>query len=484
MKKLWEKHSLLVGALIVLLFAIIFSWIFPETYYSNGSLGLSYAEKFGFFASTASDPKVGIFDITTYALLVIYYFTTIFVFAFVVAGFYKLLGTTAAYQKLTDSIAKKFNGKEKIFVGIVAFILACLSGISTEQIVLFAFIPFAISILSKLKVDKISGVSATFGAILVGILGSTYSSKITGQLVSSSTGLGISYGNELLSTIILFVIAYLLLMYFTFTRMNKEKDNKDAKLLVDPFISEEVKANEKKKEKTLPLIISIIILFVSLVLAYIGWEEAFGVTIFTDALNWIKEATLFDSNIYSSLLGNTISSFGNWDLFIGGGLILIATLIIKVLYRIPFGKICDEYVNGFKTIGKTLALLIVVYTVLEISVIFPRIPGVISLILGMGTNIATIFISGIVTTLFAVDFQYVVALIANAFTSFSNLSAASFALQAAYGLVSFIAPTSVILVFGLSLFDISFKEWFKHIWKFLLGLLIVICVILIILTVI
>lgn len=484
MKKLCEKHSLLVGALIVLLFAIIFSWIFPETYYSNGSLGLSYAEKFGFFASTASDPKVGIFDITTYALLVIYYFTTIFVFAFVVSGFYKLLGTTSAYQKLTDNIAGFFKGKEKIFVGIVAFVLACLSGISTEQVALFVLIPFAFSVFSKLKIDKVSGVSATFGAIIVGILGSTYSVKITGQLANTSTGLGISYGNELLSTIILFVIAYLLLMYFTFVRMSKEAKNKDAKLLVDPFVSEEVKASEKKNAKTLPMVIALVILFVSLILAYIGWETAFGVTIFKDALTWIKEATLFDANIYSHLLGNTLAEFGNWDLFIGGGLILIATLIIKILYKIPFGKVCDEFVSGFKTIGKSVALLVVVYTVLEITVIYPRIPGIVSLILGMGTNIATVFISGLFTSIFAVDFQYVVALIGNAFSGFSNLTAAAFALQAAYGLISFIAPTSVLLVFGLSLCDISLKEWFKHIWKFLLSLLLVIIVILIILMVI
>ena len=59
MKKLCEKHSLLVGALITLFIAIILSWIFPEAYYSNGKLGLSHAEKFGLFASTANDTSVG-----------------------------------------------------------------------------------------------------------------------------------------------------------------------------------------------------------------------------------------------------------------------------------------------------------------------------------------------------------------------------------------------------------------------------------------
>ncbi len=483
MKKLCEKHSLLVGALITLFIAIILSWIFPEAYYSNGKLGLSYAEKFALFASTANDTRVGLFDITTYGQLVIYYFTTIFIFAFVVAGFYKLLGSTAAYQKLTDNIAKKFEGKEKIFVGIAALIIACISGVSTEQFAIFALIPFVISILSKLKVDKVSGVTATFGAVIVGILGATYSVRINGQLANTSTGLGVSYGNELLATIVLFVIAYALLMFFTFVRMNKVQGTKE-NALVDPFMGEEVKAADKKNVKVLPLVICVIILFVSLILAYIGWESAFGVTAFKDALAWIQDAELFNSKIYSHVLGGTLAAFGSWDLFIGGGLILIASMVIKFIYRIPFSKVVEEFVSGFKAIGKPLALLVVVYTVLEISVIYPRVPGLVSLILGMGTNIATIFISSILTTVFAVDFQYVVSLIAGAFSGFSNLNAAAFALQAAYGLVSFIAPTSAILVFGLSMFDISLKEWFKHIWKFLLALLVVIIIILIILMVI
>ena len=43
-----------------------------------------------------------------------------------------------------------------------------------------------------------------------------------------------------------------------------------------------------------------------------------------------------------------------------------------------------------------------------------------------------------------------------------------------------IAPTSVLLIAGLGLFDISFCEWFKNIWKFLLKLFVVIVIIFII----
>ena len=41
------------------------------------------------------------------------------------------------------------------------------------------------------------------------------------------------------------------------------------------------------------------------------------------------------------------------------------------------------------------------------------------------------------------------------------------------GFVSFFAPTSVVLLVGLSMYNVSYKEWLKYIWKFVLILLFV-----------
>jgi uncharacterized ion transporter superfamily protein YfcC len=50
-------------------------------------------------------------------------------------------------------------------------------------------------------------------------------------------------------------------------------------------------------------------------------------------------------------------------------------------------------------------------------------------------------------------------------------------LQSVYGLMMLFIPTSMILIAGLSLCDISYKEWIKYIWKYLLQTLAVILVI-------
>ena len=46
-----------------------------------------------------------------------------------------------------------------------------------------------------------------------------------------------------------------------------------------------------------------------------------------------------------------------------------------------------------------------------------------------------------------------------------------------YGLLQFFIPTSVLLLFGLTYTKVDYKDWMKHIWRFVLGML---CVLLII----
>ncbi|MCX4248604.1 MAG: hypothetical protein OSJ65_02430 [Bacilli bacterium] len=481
MKKFFEKHDLFKLTGIFVLIAVLLTWLVSSSYFTAGTL------------SSNGFNRVGLFDLTTYGLLQIFYFTVVFMFVLVVGGFYKFVGSLEAYDNLTSKIAAKFEGKEKVLVAISILLFGAATGVSTDYLVLFAIIPFVISILAKLKVDKVTGLVATFGGILVGILGATYAPKITGILADSTNGLGVSYGFELASTIVLFAVAYLLLTYFVLARMNKvASDNKsEAALLVDPFIIAKVEEKEDKKKgkkdkkkrkiSSVGLAIVLSLVFVVLLLAYIGWEAAFNIKVFADVTKWIQEATLFGENVYSYILGSSLVAFGEWDLLAGAGLLLFASLVIKFVYHIPFDKMLDEYLEGFKVIIKPLAILMMVYLVLEISIIFPTISYLADKIMGLGNNIGTLFASGALTSLFAVDFQYTVSTVGSVFLTFSNTNVAALILQAAYGLIQFIAPTSAILMLGLACLDIKFKDYFKFIWKFALAMLIVIFVVLAIL---
>ena len=46
-----------------------------------------------------------------------------------------------------------------------------------------------------------------------------------------------------------------------------------------------------------------------------------------------------------------------------------------------------------------------------------------------------------------------------------------------FGFVAFLAPTSILLVAGLTYTNVEYKNWLKYIWKFAVGMLLCLVVI-------
>ena len=142
--KRFEKNDLFkITGLMVLLTAIL-TWLIPYGYFNGGEL------------VTEEITRIGIFDFFTYGLLGLYYFTVLVTFLLVLCGFYQVLSKIPAYQKITSSIAKKLKGKEILFATITSFIIAVITAFINEYFVVIAFLPFIITICSKLKMDKLS----------------------------------------------------------------------------------------------------------------------------------------------------------------------------------------------------------------------------------------------------------------------------------------------------------------------------------------
>jgi len=221
MKKFFEKHDLIKIALGMIIFTMILTWIIPQGYFNAGEL-------------VKNDiTRIGTFDFFTYGLLGMYYFTVLVTFLFVTGGFYQFLSKLGAYQKLTDSIAKKINGKEILFSLIISFVFAALASMVNEYIILIAFMPFIITICTKAKMDKISTFVTTFGSLLVGMLGSTISAKIAGMNVQY---FGSLFTDNLLEKIILFAVAFIIYSLFNICHMKKVLvDNKEKKTIIGFF---------------------------------------------------------------------------------------------------------------------------------------------------------------------------------------------------------------------------------------------------------
>lgn len=526
MKKFFEKHDLVKIALCMILLTVILSWIIPQGYFNAGELVKSEIT------------RIGLFDFVTYGLLGMYYFTVLVTFFFVLGAFYQFLSKLGAYQKLTDKIAAKIKGKEILFSLIVSFVFAALASIVNEYLVLVAFMPFVITICSKLKMDKIGSFVSTFGAMLVGILGTTISAKVAGMGVQY---LSLAYTDNLLEKILLFAIAFIVYSLFSIRHLKKTLvNNKEKKTIIGFFITlvdigllvlffilkkivfyillgvtvvglvlyivysvkkKSTKKNTKvKKEKevanelvsvdlfenavkgseksnTIPLIIVGIIAILVTIMAYLPWTSVFKVDWFTNALTAVTEAKLFGVPIFSYILGN-VTEFGSWDIFGVQVVMVVAMLVLAICYKQGLTSIIDSFAEGFKKSGKLVVVLLLAYIILEFSVMYPVIPTILGKILGSKFNVLTTTLAGVITSAFTTEYQYTINLVYSYLTSAyaSNLSVVSIILQSTYGLVSFFVPSSAMLLVGLSYLDIPYKDWMKYIWKFLVVMLVVIIV--------
>ena len=460
--KRFEKNDLFKITGLMVLLTTVLTWIIPYGYFNGGEL------------VKQEITRVGIFDFFTYGLLGVYYFTVLVTFLFVLFGFYQVLNNIPAYQRLTDSIAKKLKGKEIIYATVTSFVIAAITSFASEYFVVLAIVPFIVTICKKLKMDKISTFATSFGGILIGILGAIYNSKIVGVNVST---FALEYKDVVVVRTILFALSFIAFSVFNILHMRKAVNSKDAELTSDVF---ETKVDTKDKKSSLPLVIVLCISAIILILAYIPWGAAFAAEWPTNALTWIQEVTIFDHNVFSYILGN-VSAFGAWDLFGIQVTLLVATLILKLFYHISIDDILESFGEGFKKAGKPVIIMLLAYVVLELSVMYPVLPTISNWILGItkGFNVFTTYLVGIINSLFTVEYQYTASLVGTQLITLyqSDANVLSIIMQSAYGLVSFVAPTSAILLIGLSYLDINYKNWLKYIWKFLVAMLVVTIVI-------
>ena len=465
MKKFWEKHDLIKVSGLMVLLSVILTWIIPQGYFYSGSI------------QVGEITRVGIFDFFNYGLLGMYYFTVLVTFLFVLGAFYQVLAKCSGYQKLTDSLAKTFSGKEYLFVLLVSFIISAITAITNEYYVMLCVAPFFITILRKMGLDKMTGFITTFGSILVGILGSVYNSKVAGMNVST---LGTSYTDYLWVKLVIYAVAFILFSLFTILHIRKIKkaNKKDITVIEEVYETK----NTTEKKSVWPVATVLILTAVVGILAYLPWE-AWGVTAFSTATDKILECKVFDATIFRYILGN-VQAFGKWDIFGMQILMLIATLLIKWIYKMSFDDFAESFGEGFKKSGKLVVVMLMAYLVLEIAVMFPVVPTIVDWFMKLASKFNVILgtIAGLFTSLFSVEYQYTVSLVGSYLTTaYSDFAKQiPIMLQSTYGLASVFAPSSAILLIGLSYLGITYKEWMKYIWKFVLAMFIVILVLMVI----
>lgn len=271
-----------------------------------------------------------------------------------------------------------------------------------------------------------------------------------------------------LSKYIILVISVFAILYNLLTSLYKRKkeSKKDAKLM--------------SKRRMIVTIIFGVIAFLALL--KIMLEDVFKATDFMNkALEAIKVDSLITDFTFDKLLGSVVA-FGSWTYNEYLMLIMVAMLAIKFTYHIKMSEVLDNIGEGFKKVLYGALVVLLSYTVLILISSHPIGLTIIKPLLELteGLNIFTYPLATLFSALFNSDFAYYeygvlnATYAATAYTGSGVIPFVEFITQTMYGFAMIFAPTSVILLFTLSLLDIKYTTWLKKIWLYLLMTLAVI----------
>lgn len=529
-----KKHNLLKVLGITFLVVLVLTWIIPSGYYYNGEFVEVGTSPQGFF-DLARTPLVAVANLIQYGIL----------FA-LIGGFYGVLEKTGAYLPMVDKVVKKWKGKESKLLALLTVVFTIISAVTGLDLFLLVLTPFIASIVIGLGCDKISAMLVTIGSIIIGKIGSVYSTSVS---FYSNQYFGLENNADIwVKVVICFVVTALYTLFvvnrnkksLTKTKEEKAKETvvketvkkekvvkKTAPKKVDNEVKSEVKKESTKKtsakttktsttkksttakknsskkttkacaktadtivvknsKSALPLIIALVLVSIIIVLAMYNWETAFNITFFTDLYTNIMSLEVKSYPLVANIIGS-VTSFGSWGIYDLIIFLSLVTPIIGWIYGVKLDDMIDGFIDGVKKALPAACLAVlanVIYAAMYSTSTGANIMFTIAnWLIGLTKDFSvftTALLAGI-GSLFFNDYQTLIGSLSNALTvSITDSSVYSFIsiiFQSIYGIVMMIAPTSVLLIGGLGLFDISFKDWFKNIWKFLLKLFVVIVII-------
>lgn len=461
-----KKYSLLMTIMIAFLLVVVLSWIIPGGTFSSGSFVK---------ATTMSPLGLGdLFKVPLWTFSTIFQFTLIFL---VIGGFYGVLNKTGVYDELVERITKKFNKKPHVFLIITVITLALISSVMGGNAYLFILVPFLTTVLLKLGYGKIKSLLATVGALFVGTIGSTYAFDVNGYVnYYLSLGLHKFVGYK----IALLVLSVGLLIFFLLKLASKEEK------------VEEIPLFEKNKVEGKSYIPLVIVTVLGMVLALVGtfsWSDMYGTKVFTNLYTGINNFTVLGYPLLKNILGS-VTAIGTWSMQDVNIILIVLSLVLGWIYSIKFKDLLNAFIKGAKEmipvfIYATLANIIIVVLMNSSTGNFINYT-IMNYLYGLNANFNALIqaLVVIVDSFFVNYFPYLSSDVLNITTSFytdaSSYPVIGLITQSVYGLVMYVFPTSLLLVAGLTYMNVSYKEWLKYVWKYLLYLLAIIAVVVII----
>ena len=470
-----KKKSLLKVLAIVFAVYVVLSWFIKAGYFSEGKLVAD------------STTPMGLFDIFRFPVITLS--SSVFIIyglvIVLIGALYGVLNKTGAYSRLVERVVEKNKNKGNKFIIFTIILFALLSSLTGLSLPLFVLVPFFVTVLLSLGYDKKDSMVSTIGAILVGNIGCTYGFNIGGY---TNYFLNTGINTEILSKAIFFVIITFLLIMYVVMKNRKVKKVTKKKLLKKKEVMEEkveiplyYKEGNSKKS-FVPIIVIGCFVMVLLIVGMYNWEIAFKLGVFNDF-----HSNITSNEIVKNILGN-IEALGYWSNYELLIILTMATLLIAWIYNVKVKDFCDGFIKGAKemlpvAIYMMLANIIFLLMNSNSGTMFATIANFF-LKMTKNFNGVTMAVTSAIGGVFYNDFPYLLnslnSQITTLYTDSKIYPLIAFIMQSMHGIVQLLVPTSMLLFGGLKYFGISFKEWIKYIWKYVLEILAIAIIVMIV----
>ncbi|MBQ8892447.1 MAG: hypothetical protein IJ068_06275 [Bacilli bacterium] len=454
-----KKHNTLKVLLIAILFTFLLTWILPITYYSGG-------------LQTDVRYPAGLFDMFNYPTLTLYYFGTIAIYVLAVGAFYGVFNKTGVFKKIVDKIAKLFKGKEILFFITLVTLLAVMVAFCGFNYELIFVLPFVAALIITMGYDKMTVALTFVGSIAVGTIGSLFAKEITGTYLEQ---LSTTYTDLIWFRVGILVLGIALLVFNIVYRIRKKdiKKEEDKELIPEKV---EVKTKKGKVKASWPAIVIFDLIIILMIMGMLDFSGAFNINIFDTFHQNVMSFAIKDYTIFAKILGSTLqnSSLGSWSNSEFTTIIVLATFVLALIYRIKLSDLFENMTSGAKKFGLSAFLMVLAYTVLITTSNHPIVLTILNPLMSItnGFNSVTLSISMFVASIFNIDVYYTAsAMVPYAMSIITDTSVyplVELICQSMHGLAILVAPTSIVLLGTIAYLKINYTEWFKNIWKFFL----------------
>lgn len=257
-----------------------------------------------------------------------------------------------------------------------------------------------------------------------------------------------------------------------------------------------IKKSKFKFRITIPVLASIAIILLLEVFSVGNIWSIYNVSFMKSIVKFFSGNNFFDFAIISNLISSKLPALGTWDIinnnmYPGGVnyvyismLILFATLVIALVNKVKADSVIENFTDGAKKVLPTALLMTLAYTVLVCAYNNGFLEYIIAKYNTFNFGVSSLL--AFLGCLLNVDIFYIAngsfLPILNIVTDESIYASIAILFQGIYSIFSIIGPTSLILIFGLSYLDVPYTTWLKYIWRFVLGLIILLALVVLIVT--